>query len=107
MPVLQFNEDVCATCPTADCLVKCQYLKLDRDDAHREMMKIVTGEDSSVLHDCVTCYGCEEYCPRGNHPYYLICERREEKGYLHRPPADYQPMDQYDPDAGQAADRES
>ena len=81
MPVLQFDEHVCATCPTADCLVKCQYLKLDRDEAHREMMKIARGEDSSVLHDCMTCYGCEEYCPRGNHPYYLICERREEKGF--------------------------
>lgn len=80
MPVLQFKESVCATCPTADCLVKCQYLKLDKDGAHQEMMKIVRGEDSLVLHDCMTCYGCEEYCPRGNHPFYLICERREEKG---------------------------
>lgn len=85
MANLHFDEQICATCPTADCLVKCQYLKLDRAGAHREMMKIVNGEDSSVLHDCVTCYGCEEYCSRGNHPFYLICERREEKGIFTAP----------------------
>jgi Fe-S oxidoreductase len=85
MSVLRFDENLCATCPGVDCLVKCQYLKLDRDAAHTEMMKIVAGEDSSVLHDCVTCYACEEYCPTGNHPFYLICERREEKGMYTAP----------------------
>jgi len=40
-----------------------------------------------VLHDCVTCYACEEYCPVGNHPFYMITERREEKGILTAPRA--------------------
>ncbi len=79
---LKFDENVCATCPTADCLVKCQYIQLDKEQAHKEMMKIVKGEDSFVLQDCATCYACEEYCTRGNHPFYLITERREEKGIL-------------------------
>jgi Fe-S oxidoreductase len=35
----------------------------------------------------VTCYACEEYCPFGNHPFYLITERREEKGILTAPRA--------------------
>lgn len=82
MYALKFDENVCAACPTSDCLVKCQYMDVDRDTAHDEMMKIIKGEDSFVLHDCVTCYACEEYCKRGNHPFYLITERREEKGML-------------------------
>ena len=77
---LKFDEKVCAACPSPDCLLKCQYMKFAAKEAHDEMMKLISGKDSRVLHDCVTCYGCEEYCRRGNHPYYLICERREEKG---------------------------
>lgn len=85
MYALKFDENVCATCPSADCLLKCQYIEFDKNEAHQEMMKVVKGEDSSLLHDCVTCYACEEYCKRGNHPYYLISERREEKGILTAP----------------------
>jgi Fe-S oxidoreductase len=87
MYALKFNEDVCETCPTGDCLVKCQYLHLDKDTAVAEMVKIAKGEDSVVLKDCVTCYACEEYCRRGNHPFYLITERRQEKGILTAPRA--------------------
>lgn len=79
MYALQVSDKVCATCPSADCLLKCQYMTFDKEEAHEEMMKVVRGEESRVLHDCVTCYACEEYCTRGNHPYYLISERREEK----------------------------
>ena len=82
MYTLRHDEQVCAACPSPDCLLKCQYMDLTRDEAHEEMMKVVRGEDSSVLQACMTCYACEEYCERGNHPYYLICERREEKGML-------------------------
>ncbi len=85
MAALKFDEEVCAACPTADCLQKCQYQTFENHEAHQEMMKVVNGEDSRVLHDCMTCYACEEYCPRGNHPYYLICERREEKGMFTAP----------------------
>jgi hypothetical protein len=85
MYALKFDENVCATCPSADCLLKCQYMEFEKDEAHEEMMKVVKGEDSRVLHDCVTCYACEEYCKRGNHPFYLIGERREEKGIYTAP----------------------
>jgi Fe-S oxidoreductase len=84
---LKFDEDLCRTCPTYDCLVKCQYTDLDTDEAKVEMTKIIKGEDSSVLQDCVTCYGCEEYCKRGNHPFYLITDMREQKGILTSPRA--------------------
>jgi len=84
---LKFDVNVCKTCPTGDCLVKCQYLHLDKETAIAEMVKIGQGEDSFVLKDCVTCYACEEYCCRGNHPFYLITERRQEKGILAAPRA--------------------
>jgi len=87
MYTLKFDEDLCRTCPTCDCLVKCQYMDLEADQAKHEIMKIFRGEDSFVLQDCVTCYGCEEYCRRGNHPFYLITERREQKGILTAPRA--------------------
>ncbi|MHB8093195.1 MAG: heterodisulfide reductase-related iron-sulfur binding cluster [Syntrophales bacterium] len=83
---LQFSENVCLTCPTADCMMKCQYIRFGSiKEAHGEMMKVVRGEDSRILSECVTCYACEEYCRRGNHPYLLIGERREEKGLLSAP----------------------
>ena len=46
---LKFDEDVCRTCPTGDCLVKCQYLKVEKETAIAEMVKIGQGEDSFVL----------------------------------------------------------
>ncbi len=83
---LKFKEKVCATCPSSDCLLKCQYMSFTgHKEAHTEMMKVVRGKDSRVLKECVTCYACEEYCTRGNHPFYLISERREEKGMFTAP----------------------
>lgn len=84
---LKFDENLCKSCTTCDCLVKCQYMNFETNDAKEEMLKIFKGDDSSVLQDCVTCYSCEEYCKRGNHPFYLITERRQEKGILTAPRA--------------------
>jgi Fe-S oxidoreductase len=55
---------------------------MDRDRAREEMVKTGRGEDSILLEQCACCYGCEEYCPQGNHPCYLISDRRDEKGIL-------------------------
>lgn len=75
---LKFDENKCLRCTTQNCLTKCQYMDIDRDTAKEEILKIAHGEDSFVLHDCVTCYACEEYCPANNHPFYLIAEKQEE-----------------------------
>ncbi len=77
MSKLKFDVDKCLTCVTGACLTKCQYMQFDPESASREMVAIARGDDSSVLHNCVTCYACEEYCPEENHPFYLIVERQE------------------------------
>jgi Fe-S oxidoreductase len=77
---LKYDEETCLKCETIDCLTRCQYLSLDLDRAKEERHKILRGEDSQVLRDCVTCYACEEYCPQGNHPFYLIVDRQEQLG---------------------------
>ncbi len=82
---LKFDENECLSCVTCDCLTRCQYMDIDKDTAKTEMSKIFNGEDSFVLHDCRTCYACEEYCKMGNHPFYLIVERQEEMDIPPRP----------------------
>ncbi len=78
---LAFDESLCASCETYDCLVRCQYMNMSLDKAKEERWKIIRGEDSAVLRDCATCYACEEYCPKGNHPFYQIVELQEAKGF--------------------------
>lgn len=77
---LRCDEGICEACETIDCLTRCQYMRFDLESAREERLKILRGEDARVLADCATCYACEEYCPHGNHPFYLIVERQEEKG---------------------------
>ncbi|TDA29598.1 MAG: (Fe-S)-binding protein [Archaeoglobi archaeon] len=82
---LKFDRAVCEDCTTVDCLVRCQYMDFDVEEAKREIMKLINGEDSVVLHECATCYACEEYCKRGNHPFYLITDLQEKKGIFPAP----------------------
>jgi len=82
---LKFNEKLCATCPTLDCLIRCQYMDINKNKAKAEIEKMIKGQDSFVLHQCVTCYACEEYCKRGNHPFYLITDLQEKRGILPMP----------------------
>ena len=77
---LKYDPALCEKCETIDCLIKCQHIDIPLEKAREERDKIVRGEDSAVLEDCVTCYACEEYCPFENHPFYLIVERQEEMG---------------------------
>ena len=80
MAELKFDESKCLACETRDCLTKCQYMDLDAETAGMEMERLISGQDTRVLHECRTCYACEEYCPAGNHPFYLIVKRQEELG---------------------------
>lgn len=77
MSKLKFDEAICEKCTTYDCLIKCQYMDFDLDKAKEERRKLIKGQNSFVLKDCVTCYACEEYCPYNNHPFYQIVEQQE------------------------------
>lgn len=75
---LNYDPLICKGCKTIDCLVKCQYQDFkDINRARDEKNKILNAEYSTVLDDCRTCYGCEEYCPNNNHPFYQIVELQE------------------------------
>ena len=82
---INFDPAVCASCGTCDCLMKCQYMTFTLEEARREKAAINSGEGSRVLTECATCYACEEYCPNGNHPFYMIVERQEQRGLLPAP----------------------
>lgn len=77
---LKFDKDLCLKCDSYACLTKCIYLNYDFDRAKEERQKIALGEYSRVLEECQTCYGCEEYCPYGNHPFYQLAELQEYYG---------------------------
>ena len=85
MSQLKYDPDLCSRCETIDCLMKCQYLNLNLEEARREREKIIKGEPSRVLEECTTCYACEEYCPYDNHPFFLLVERQEELGIYPAP----------------------
>ena len=66
---LEFDRGLCERCGTYDCLTKCQYLRLDREGARREMAKNVIA----VLEAASASFGVlgnEEKCD-GNEAYML------------------------------------
>ncbi len=86
MYTLNYDSQICYSCKTIDCLTRCWYQELkDVDKAREEKNKILRGEYSKVLDDCKTCYGCEEYCPNNNHPFYQIVELQEKLGVKNVP----------------------
>ncbi len=77
---LIYDPNLCLNCETFDCFTKCPYLNYDLDRAKAERLKIVRGEYSDALRECMTCYACEEFCPYNNHPFYQIAELQEAYG---------------------------
>ncbi len=69
-----FEKSNCLTCQNIDCLTRCQYIKFQNiEDARVEMNKLINEDrDSIVLSECIGCFGCDEYCPHGSHPFDLI-----------------------------------
>ena len=78
-----FDESNCDKCENVDCLTRCQWMKFsDVEEARAEKTKMINGEESRVLSDCVTCFACEEYCPYESHPFDLITELQEKYNSL-------------------------
>lgn len=86
MQNIKFYPDLCASCKSISCLMKCQYIEFSGiDEARSESKKINFGLDSRVLHECLTCYSCQEYCPNGNNPFFFLVEMQEKLGILPAP----------------------
>ena len=75
---LKYDPEVCAKCETVDCLMRCDYTDYTLEQAREQRRLVLEGKDAQILHDCITCYACEEYCPYENHPFYLLVERQEQ-----------------------------
>ncbi|MFW9882250.1 MAG: heterodisulfide reductase-related iron-sulfur binding cluster [Candidatus Thorarchaeota archaeon] len=72
-----FDKSHCSECENIDCLTRCQWMDIDKETARIEMEKMINGEDSFVLKQCVTCFACDEYCPYNSHPFDLKTELQE------------------------------
>ncbi|MFO8018075.1 MAG: (Fe-S)-binding protein [Promethearchaeia archaeon] len=73
-----FDESNCAECENIDCLMRCQWIEFENlEEARAEMRKLINGEKSQVLEECVTCFACDEYCPYNSHPFDLFVNLQE------------------------------
>jgi Fe-S oxidoreductase len=70
-----WKGDRCDLC--GDCLVECQWMEVERDQAAEWMKAMIAGENVPVLDQCITCYACNEICPRDARPFDLIAELQE------------------------------
>jgi len=70
-----FNRERCDLC--GDCLVDCQWMDVERDQAVGWMKAMIKGEHIPALNQCITCYACNEICPQDANPFDLIAELQE------------------------------
>jgi len=53
-----------------ECLNRCIYLRLDKDEAAREMRRLDQGQPTPHLDaHCISCYACNAFCPNDADPY--------------------------------------
>jgi Fe-S oxidoreductase len=70
-----FKQELCDFC--GDCLVKCQWMKVELEEAKELLKSMIKGQHTRVLDECITCYACNEICPREANPFDLIAELQE------------------------------
>ncbi len=73
-----FLENKCDFC--GECLEMCPYIQLEGKNEGEEFTKLVRGDKVEWLHQCITCFACNEYCGKGARPFDLILKRMEEEG---------------------------
>jgi Fe-S oxidoreductase len=71
-----FKPELCNLC--GDCLMRCQWIETDREQAVAWRRSLLEGKDCEVLERCITCYACNEYCPEGANPFDRIAELQEQ-----------------------------
>ncbi|MFO8010997.1 MAG: (Fe-S)-binding protein [Dehalococcoidia bacterium] len=70
-----FRENLCDLC--GECLVRCQWIEADRQQAAAWMKDMIEGRQTPVLRKCITCYACNEFCPQDANPFDLIARLQE------------------------------
>jgi Fe-S oxidoreductase len=83
-----FYPDRCDVC--GDCLVTCQWIDADREQAARWMTQMMNGEQAPPVNQCITCYACNEICPRDANPFDLIADLQETSAIVPRETVDVQ-----------------
>ena len=71
-----FDETRCDLCGI--CLAKCPYIECDEACAAFMINRLVRGEYVDEMYQCITCFACNEYCPKKARPCDLILTRLEE-----------------------------
>lgn len=79
-----WDASKCDLC--GECLVRCLYVEYDKEKAAANIQALMDGKDAEILHRCVTCCACREYCPTGADPFDLILRQMEEKKTFPAPP---------------------
>lgn len=62
------------------CIQRCPYAAYDRDQAIEQIRLLRQGQAADILHRCVTCCACTEFCPTGADPFDLILTMLEQTG---------------------------
>jgi Fe-S oxidoreductase len=85
-----FDDSNCNQCENIDCLTRCQWIDFENvEEAREEMFKMIKGEDSRVLSECVTCFACDEMCREyayDSHPFDLFVNLQEKYDSHEIPP---------------------
>ena len=63
-----------------ECLARCLFVDYDEEQAKADMAKLIHQQPADILAKCVTCYACNEFCPRGANPWDLINQMQEKTG---------------------------
>jgi len=77
-----FQEENCTVC--GDCLTWCPYIEIDTEESEKEFQKLIDGDPSRIVSECVSCMGCDEMCPEKANPFSLIIKRQEDSGEFNR-----------------------
>jgi Fe-S oxidoreductase len=70
-----FKPELCKLC--GDCLVKCQWMDAPRNQAKAWQKEMMEGRHTPALDQCITCFACNERCPKKANPFDLHLELQE------------------------------
>lgn len=70
-----FRKERCDLC--GECLLRCHWIGAEPGQATEWMKAMIAGDRTPVLSRCLTCYACNEFCPKGANPFDLIAGLQE------------------------------